>query len=150
MTDIIVRNALREDLPFILQLVRELAEYEKEPDAVTATLDDYFQAFDIDLIHCTVAVKNEIIVGMTLSYKFFSTWKGMGLFLEDFYIKPEYRKLGLGQILYNHLLQEAKNLNAKLMKWQVLDWNEPAIKFYEKNHASFDKNWWNCKVLLHD
>lgn len=143
-----IREVKREELIEVFRLVRELADYEKEPEAVTSTIEDYLNAFDSGLIHSVVAISDGKIVGMTLSYKFFSTWRGKGLFLEDFYIQVEHRQLGIGQMLYDRFIQDAKQMNTKIVKWQVLDWNNPAIKFYEKNKATIEKGWWNCRILI--
>ena len=80
----------------------------------------------------------------------FSTWKGRCTYLEDFVVKREYRKSGLGQLLYDRFLEESKAVNSTMARWQVLDWNEPAIKFYQKNKAVIDKEWWNCKVYFEE
>jgi GNAT superfamily N-acetyltransferase len=141
-----IRKANRSDLQSILDLVIELAVYEKEPEAVTSTIDDYYAAFDSGLIICRVATLGDKVIGMTLSYDYYSTWKGKGFYLEDFYVQPEYRKHGVGKMLFDQFLDDARNRGAKITKWQVLDWNEPAIKFYEKNHAIIETNWWNCKL----
>jgi GNAT superfamily N-acetyltransferase len=146
--EIVIRTAKRDDLSSIFGLVKELAIYEREPEAVTSTIQDYYDAYDSELIHCVVAELGGKIVGMTVSFKFFSTWRGMGLYLEDFYIQIEHRRYGIGQMLYDRFIKDAKSLNANIVKWQVLDWNDSAVKFYEKNEAHIDKGWWNCKVLL--
>ncbi len=147
-SNIEIRKANRDDLQSIHNLVIELAIYEKEPDAVTTTLSDYEEAFDSGLIICNVATIYDVIVGMTLSYDYFSTWNGKGFYLEDFYVQPDYRRFGLGKILFDQFLSDARERGSKIVKWQVLDWNEPAIKFYEKNHATFETNWWNCKLRI--
>lgn len=143
-----IRPTRRQELPDILTLVRELAIYEREPEAVTATLEDYYSAWDEGLIGSHVALFNNRIVGMTVYYMTFSTWKGKMLYLEDFYVDPQFRKLGLGQKLFDAFLHEAKTRGAKLTKWQVLDWNEPGLNFYKKNNAIIETNWWNGKIFL--
>jgi ribosomal protein S18 acetylase RimI-like enzyme len=147
-TDFIIREATFDDLQAIYDLVVELAVYEKEPEAVTASLADYQSALDSGLIYCRVAELDSQIVGMTLCYDYFSTWKGKGFFLEDFYIQPAYRRYGLGQRLFDQYIADAIQRGAKITKWQVLDWNEPAINFYDRNNATIEKDWWNCKKLL--
>jgi len=85
---------------------------------------------------------------MALYYMTYSTWKGRMLYLEDFVVQEAFRKAGIGQQLFDGFLQEANNKGCKLVKWQVLDWNVPAIKFYEKNKAIIEKEWWNGKILF--
>lgn len=147
--DIQVRLAQKKDLLAIYKLVIELAIYEKEPDAVTASLADYEAAFEEGIFEAMVATtKDERIVGMMIYYMTYSTWKGRMLYLEDFVINSAYRSMGIGQLLYDRLLQIAKEKNSKLVKWQVLDWNKPAIAFYKKNKAIIENEWWNCKVFI--
>ena len=148
ISDFVIRPATRTDLADIYDLVCELAIYEREPDAVTALITDYEHAFDDGLIHCVVAEIGGKIVGMTLSFPYFSTWKGLGFYLEDFYIQPDYRRYGLGQVLFNKFLSDARDKGAKLVKWQVLDWNETAVQFYKKNNATIEKDWWNGKIIF--
>ena len=78
----------------------------------------------------------------------YSTWKGRMFYLEDFVVLEAYRRLGLGQMLFDAFLQEAKDQQCRLVKWQVLDWNEPALRFYRKNNAVIEKEWWNGKIFL--
>lgn len=146
--DIEIRKAKKNDLAAIYDLVVELAIYEKEPTAVTATLEEYHQDFEEGCFEALVAVQDEVVIGMMLYYMTYSTWKGKMLYLEDFVVKNDSRKLGIGQLLYNALLKEACHKKAKLIKWQVLDWNTPAIKFYEKNKAHIEKDWWTCKAFI--
>lgn len=147
--EIIIRNGQKEDLPSVLELVIELAIFEKEPDAVSAKLSDYEAAFDRKLIDFHVATINNNIVGMALYYDTFSTWKGNMLYLEDFYVKPQYRSHGIGAKLFNAVVQQAKDRNCILLKWQVLDWNTRAIDFYKAQNAEIEKNWYNGKLWLH-
>lgn len=144
----IIRSATKNDLPAIHNLVRELAIYEKEEEEFVATLETYKTDFEANWFEAVVAEMEGKIVGMALYYNTFSTWKGRMLYLEDFVVREEYRRYGLGQMLFLRVLEEAKNKGCKLMKWQVLDWNEPAVKFYEKNKAIIEKNWWNGKIFF--
>lgn len=146
--DIKIRKADRSELPAVYSLVTELAIFEKEPEAVVASIDEYFDAWDKSLITCSVALVDDQIVGMTLYYMIFSTWKGNTLYLEDFYVKPEHRKLGIGQLLFDEFLHEAKSRGCRQAKWQVLDWNEIGLNFYNKNNAVIEKGWWNGKVYF--
>ncbi len=143
-----IRKATKEDLTAIHELVVELAIYEKEPHAVTATIKDYEQAFDEDIFEVLVAEINQEIVGMVFYYMTYSTWKGKMLYLEDFVVNEKFRKSGIGQQLYDALLEVGRQKKAVLVKWQVLDWNEPAIKFYKKNSAVFEVGWLTCKKYL--
>lgn len=146
--DISVRKATREDLQAVLDLVIELAVYEKEPDAVTASLQDYQLAFDDKRVQILVAEDAGKIIGMTLYYLTFSTWKGKMMYLEDFVVNEAYRRTGVGELLWNALIEDCKHQKCILLKWQVLDWNEPAIKFYQKHNATIEKEWWNGKIYF--
>jgi len=143
-----IRKATLSDINAIYSLVKELAVYENEGDAVTATLADYKKDFLAELWDSTVATDNGRIVGITIYFNTYSTWKGKMFWLEDFVVTEDYRRTGLGQMLWDAIIEEAKATNCVLMKWQVLDWNEPALKFYEKNKAIIEKNWWNGKVFF--
>ena len=145
-----IRKGTKADLPAILELVKGLAKFEKEPDAVSATLEDYHKAFDTGLIACDVAELDgqDGIIGMTLYYNTFSTWKGLMLYLEDFYVLPEFRSLGVGGMLWDVLIEEARARKCVLLKWQVLDWNKDAIRFYERKNAIIDQDWCNGRLWL--
>ena len=145
---ITVRKAKHTDLPAIYGLVKELAVFENEPEAVTATLSDYQKNFDQNVFDALVAEKNGEVVGTTIYYMTWSTWKGRMLYLEDFVIDQPFRRQGIGQLLFDEFLKEAKKLDAVMVKWQVLDWNEPAILFYKKNKAIIEKGWWNVKIFF--
>lgn len=143
-----IRLATIEDMPSILDLVKELAEFEREPKAVTATLQEYKEAFDSGLIKIHLAEFAGEIVGMALYYMTFSTWKGKMLYLEDFYVKPKYRSTGIGQLLFDSYIDVAKKEKCKVAKWQVLDWNQRAIDFYKRQNAVIETEWLNGKILL--
>lgn len=150
MSEISIRKATREDLSSILDLVVELAVFEKEPDAVTASLEDYQTAWDSKLIDCIVAIENENnkVIGVALFYDTFSTWKGKMLYLEDFVVSEKFRSKGVGKMIYDELFREAARRNSILVKWQVLDWNEGAVRFYKREGATIEKEWWNVKKYL--
>jgi len=148
MKDIEVRKATKNDLKAIYGLVKELAIYEKEPEAVTATLEDYQNDFAEGIFEANVALYGEEIVGTTIYYMSYSTWKGKMLYLEDFVVKEAFRQKGVGQLLFDAYLAVAKEKKAVMVKWQVLDWNEPALNFYERNNAIIEKNWWSGKIFL--
>ncbi|MEN8786980.1 MAG: GNAT family N-acetyltransferase, partial [Flavobacteriales bacterium] len=131
-----LRKATKSDLKSVLDLVKELALYEKAPEEVTVTLADYERDFDQHIFDIIVAEQENEIVGIAFYYMTYSTWKGKMLFLEDFVVKEELRGKGIGKLLFKAYLEEAQKLNVSLAKWQVLDWNEPAINFYEKYNST--------------
>ncbi len=144
-----IRKFEKTDLESVFGLVKELAAFEKEPESVTAAIKDYHEAFDNGLIDGHVAeLENSEIVGMTLYFDAYSTWKGKTLYLDDFYVKEPFRKHGVGQMLFSAFIKEGMHRKAKQLKWQVLDWNEVAIDFYIKQHAELIKGWWNGRILL--
>ena len=143
---IIIRHGNSTDLAQIYNLVLELAKYENEPNAVTTSLDDYQKDYRAGLFNIIVAEQSSTIIGMMLFYFAYSTWKGKMIYLEDFIIADSFRNKGIGQQLMDFLITYSKKENAKLVKWQVLDWNTPAINFYKKNDAIIEDNWWNCKI----
>ena len=148
MADVIIRKAKIEDIPEIYGLVHELAVFEKEPEALTASITEYEQAFSEGLMQGIVATINQKVVGIAVFYMTFSTWKGKCLYLEDFYVQPAFRKDKIGQQLFDAYIAEAKNQGANMTKWQVLDWNEIGLNFYHKNNAIIEKNWWNGKIFF--
>ena len=143
-----IRFAQAADLEAIRGLVVELAIFEKEPDAVTATFEDYASAYKSGLISILVAEIESEIVGMALFYDTFSTWKGKMLYLEDFVVKERLRGQGIGEALFDATIAEAKTRGCALMKWQVLDWNEGAIRFYQRKGSTIEKEWWNGKIIF--
>lgn len=143
-----IRLAQRADLPAVHGLVRELAIYEKAEPEFVATLEDYYQDFDAGIFEALVAEVEGEVVGMVLYYMTYSTWKGRMLYLEDFVVQQAFRQKGVGQLLFDGFLAKAKEKGCRLVKWQVLDWNTPAVKFYEKNKATIEKEWWNGKIIF--
>ncbi len=146
--EIRIRKAEKKDLLAIYNLVKELAVYENEPDAVTATLEDYQKDFSDRVFQSIVAEKNEEVIGMMLYFMAYSTWKGKMMYLDDFVVNEKYRRHGVGQKLYDAFLDICEKEKVKLVKWQVLDWNKPAIKFYEKNNTTIEKGWLNVKKIM--
>lgn len=146
--DLLIRRGLDTDLQVVYSLVKELAVYEKAAHAVTATLEDYTRDFNAGIFEVLVAETDGQVIGMALYYMSYSTWKGRMLYLEDFVVLPEYRKLGAGQLLFDAYLNRARELECRLVKWQVLDWNEPALAFYRKNQAIIETDWWSGKIFL--
>jgi len=145
---ITVRRAEKKDLAAIHSLVVELAVYEKEPEAVTAGLQDYERDFEAGFFQAFVAEADGKIVGMALYYTAYSTWKGRMLYLEDFVVTQSHRRQGIGELIFERVIEEARRIGANRMKWQVLDWNEPALKFYEKYNADLDGGWLNANIML--
>lgn len=145
-----IRPAEKKDLPAIHSLVAELAAFEKALPEFIATLADYERAFEEQTFRCQVAEDSQTqeVVGMVLYYLTYSTWKGRMLYLEDFVVKENYRSQGVGQQLFQAFLEAARTLDCRLTKWQVLDWNTPAIKFYEQQGAIIEKGWWNGKLFI--
>ena len=140
-----VRRAKREDCKRLLELVQELALFEKAPHEVTVSLEEFeFAGFSEHPVWWAFVVENEEqIVGFALYYIRYSTWKGCRMYLEDIIITEEYRGKGLGKLLFELLIIEAKERNLKGIVWQVLDWNEDAIEFYKKYNANLDPEWVN-------
>jgi GNAT superfamily N-acetyltransferase len=144
----LIREAQKQDCGRILELVYELAEYERAPDEVTITLDEFIEAgFGAKSVwKAYVAEVDGKIEGFALYYIRFSTWKGQRLYLEDFYVTQEMRGRGLGRLLFEKMISEAKEKGFKGMSWQVLDWNETAINFYKKYQSDFDGGWLNASL----
>ena len=139
----IIRKALKKDMPCVLELIQELAIFEKEPDAVVVTVDDLVRDgfSEQPLFQCFVAeVENEII-GMALFYYRYSTWKGKTIHLEDLIVKESKRGTGAGFALYKEIIQQGKAENVRRIEWNVLDWNTSAIDFYEKSGAKVLGDW---------
>lgn len=139
----IIRKAREEDMASVLELIKELAVYEKEPEAVIVTVEDLIRdGFGEDpLFYCYVAEEDGSTVGMALYYYRYSTWKGRTLHLEDLVVKESERGSGIGFALYSEIIKIAHQENVQRMEWNVLDWNTPAIDFYEKSGATVLKDW---------
>jgi GNAT superfamily N-acetyltransferase len=148
--NITIRKAVKEDCEHILELVRELALYERAPNEVTVTLDHFIQSgFGSKPVWWAfVAEVNGVIEGFALFYIRFSTWKGQRMYLEDFYVRDAARGKGLGRLLFDRLITEARNRKLNGIQWQVLEWNDPAINFYKKYNCVFDGEWLNCAIAV--
>ena len=143
-----IEEAQAKDLGQILEFVKQLAEYEKEPESVSANLAEYEKCFNEGIFEAIIARQGSKAVGMALFYNTFSTWKGKMIYLEDFIVLEEYRRMGIGEMLFDAFVDISKKRDAKLVKWQVLDWNTPAVNFYQKKNATIEKNWWNGKIIF--
>lgn len=141
--DYIIREAKREDMAQVLKLITELAVFEKEDDAVEVTVADLEESGfgDQKLFHCFVADKEGQIVGMALVYPRYSTWKGPVIHLEDLIVTERMRGSGLGTALLNEVVKYGNSLGVKRISWEVLDWNKPAIDFYESKGADVKRDW---------
>tara|TARA_Y100001968_G_C19350298_1_gene714285 strand:- start:11 stop:499 length:489 start_codon:yes stop_codon:yes gene_type:complete len=143
-----IRKGQKKDLPCILNLIKELANYENSLDQVSITLKELENdGFGTRPWYWfLVAEKNNTIIGMSFYWIRYSTWKGKFLFLEDFIVKEKYRKQGVGAKLFEATIKICHELNLNGMCWQVLDWNKPAIAFYHKYNATISNDWLNGKL----
>lgn len=145
---IVIRKAERTDCVRMMELVRELALYEKAPQEVTVTQEHFEESgFGPNPVWWAfVAEVDGVVQGIALYYIRYSTWKGCRMFLEDLVVSENARGKGLGKLLFDRLIAEAQEKNFSGMVWQVLEWNEPAINFYKKYDAKFDPEWWNGSI----
>jgi len=148
--NITIRKAEPADIPAMLQLVKELAAFERAPDAVwnteEAMLSEGFG--EHPFFHTFVAeTQNGEVIGLALYHWAYSSWKGKYMYLDDLYVKEKMRGNKIGQMLMDTFLKEAQAQGANMVKWQVLHWNEPAIKMYEKQGVTFDNEWIDCKLF---
>ena len=146
--DIAIRRATREDCPRLLELIHELAHFEKAPHEVTVTAEHFSESgFGPHPVWWAfVVTADKQVVGFALYYIRYSTWKGQALYLEDLLVTEAMRGKGAGKLLFDALIEEARRKNFRRIVWQVLDWNEPAINFYKKLDARFDGAWINCSI----
>lgn len=144
-----IRKAKRGDEVQIMELIHGLAAFENEPDEVDNTAELLGKdLFDDQVCEAFVAEEGEQIIGFGLFYTSYSTWKGPCLYLEDLYVRESHRRLGVGGLLFDRLVETAKERNFARMDWQVLDWNEPAIDFYKKKGARLDVEWLNGRLFF--
>jgi GNAT superfamily N-acetyltransferase len=143
-----LRVAIKQDCPRILELINELAIFERAPQEVTVTLQHFEDAgFGARPVwKAFVAEVDNFIVGFALYYVRYSTWKGSRLYLEDLIVTEVMRSKGIGHMLFNRLIQETSELGFNGMSWQVLDWNEAAINFYKKYEAGLEAGWLNASL----
>jgi GNAT superfamily N-acetyltransferase len=144
-----IRPAQKGDEHAIMELIHGLALYEKAPEQVVNTAEDLgVHLFDEKICEAIVAEKDNQIVGFALYYTNYSTWKGKCLYLEDFYVLPELRGEGIGSLLFDKVVEIARNRGVKRMDWQVLEWNEPALNFYKKKQSFLDPEWINGRIFF--
>ncbi len=148
--EIKIRKAVRKDCVRMMELIQELANYEKAPDEVTVSLKHFEESgFGVNPVWWAfVAEAKGVVVGMALYYVRYSTWKGQRMYLEDILVTEDMRGQKIGSLLMDALIVEAKEKGFNGMNWQVLDWNEPAINFYKKYNANFDPEWVNCSIVF--
>jgi GNAT superfamily N-acetyltransferase len=148
--DITIRRAKKEDCTRLLELVYELAVYEKAPEEVTVTLEHFTESgFGANPVWWAFVAEAEgEIKGFALYYIRYSTWKGQRMYLEDILVTESWRGKGLGKLLFDRLIEEAKEKGFSGIVWQVLEWNEPAIHFYKKYQSNFDPEWINCSLPI--
>ncbi len=146
MTTLNIRKTTDLDLPFVMEMIHELAKYEKAPESVTLTLDQLSLDFKQKLFESIILERDGEKVGMALFYFRYSTWKGKNLYLEDLFVIPEHRGLGLGKMVMKYLANYAIEQKCGRFEWQVLDWNTPSIEFYKTLGADIDPEWMNCRL----
>lgn len=152
-SSVIIRPGRLEDMAPVFELVKALAEYEKAPQEVVTSPEEFKNSgFGPEKVFDTFVAEaeNGEIVGFALYFTAYSTWKGKALYLEDFYVKESFRGTGVAQKLFESVLDVAKSRKVKRFHWQVLEWNEPAIKFYKKYKTEFEDDWLNVKIRLED
>jgi len=148
--NVTIRPAVAEDCERLMELIRELAVYEKAPEQVTVSLQHFVESgFGPNPVWWAfVAEADGRVEGFALYYIRYSTWKGQKMYLEDILVTEKMRGMGLGNLLFERLIEEAKEKGLSGIIWQVLEWNEPAINFYKKYNASFDAEWINCSISV--
>lgn len=150
MEKVSIRQAKREDVSRVFSLINALAIFEKEPEAVKITENELLEdGFGNDPHYkCIVAELENEVIGFALYYIRYSTWNGKTVYLEDFLVDEKHRSKGIGKVLFEEMIKIAKTLNVRQMSWQVLDWNEGAIRFYKKYDSDIEDGWLNARLLF--
>lgn len=150
MENVVIRKAKKEDVARIFFLINALAIFEKEADAVKISqeelLEDGFG--DNPSYQCIVAEHEGEVIGFALYFIRYSTWQGKTVYLEDFLVDEKFRSKGIGKLIFEEMIQISKELNVRQLSWQVLDWNEGAIHFYEKYKSEIADGWLNARLLF--
>jgi GNAT superfamily N-acetyltransferase len=148
--DVIIRPGKPDDLLQAHTLIKELAQYEKAPGEVVTDPDLLRKDMEEDWFVFFVAEYRDEIIGIAWGHRAYSTWKGRMYYLDDLVVRESYRRVGVGLLLLRAFVSHARKEGAQLIKWQVLDWNEPALRFYRKLNAKIETDWWNVKLSLSD
>jgi GNAT superfamily N-acetyltransferase len=149
--NIAIRKAVQSDCPRMMELITELAVYEKEPEAVTVSMAHFAESgFGPNPVWWAfVAEVDGVVAGFALYYIRYSTWKGQRMYLEDILVTEKMRGHGLGKLLFDKLIEVCKEKQYSGLVWQVINWNEPAINFYKKyDGVRFDNEWVNCSMEI--
>ncbi len=145
---VLIRKGTREDCKALLSLIKELAVFEKAPKEVVVTKEILQKDFNDNVFDFFVAEERGNVKGIALFFIKYSTWKGKCIYLDDIVVTEKARGQGIGKLLFEALITHAKQLGVNKIDWQVLNWNEKAINFYEKFNAEFDDEWVNGKLML--
>lgn len=150
MKKIAVREARKEDVVRIYSLIKQLAIFEGEENAVKISIEELMEdGFgDHPFYKCIVAEHENEVIAFALYYIRYSTWKGKSVYLEDFLVDEKFRSKGVGKVLFEEIIRISKEMGVRQLNWQVLDWNEGAIRFYERYKANFSDEWINCYILF--
>lgn len=141
-----IRKAKSKDFNKVYRLIKEFATFIATPDKVLTTPTQ--MKHDADYFNCLIAVANEKIIGFATFFTAYYSWSGKTLYLDDLYVQPEFRGLGIGTSLFESIVDMAKSQKCRKLKWQVSNWNQKAIKFYEKKGASVDIIEINCELMI--
>ena len=145
----VVREAKPGDEKQIMDLIHALALYERAPEEVVNTAEQLaIHLFEEKCCEAIVAEENNELLGFALFFTNYSTWKGKCMYLEDLFVRPEYRNRGIGEVLFKQVVHVAKDRAVQRMDWQVLEWNEPALSFYRKHGAKLDPEWINGRLFF--
>ncbi len=142
-----IRKGTEQDIPKALELIIELAIYEKAPNEVEVSVEEMIKNFREKIFDFFVAEYENEIVGIALYYYKYSTWKGKCIYLDDIIVTEKHRNKGIGMQLMKAVINLAKQENVRKLEWQVLKWNTPAIEFYKKFNTIFDDEWLNCRLI---